>query len=156
MFVRDWMSTPALSVPADTPAEMALGFMESRGLHRVPVVERGALVGMATKDDLVRVVGLSDRGHRPKNPIIGDIMTKRPPAITPGATLEEAARKMLHYNLDGLPVAQEGRLLGILTKSDFFRVFLGTRGLGEIPNDSPFELQPKVEPNEWEMQSAGG
>jgi CBS domain-containing protein len=154
------MSTPALSVPADAPIEMALGFMEAHGLHRVPVVETGVLVGMATKDALVRAVESIARGHRPPKALfVSDLATKAPPTIGPETTLEEAARLMVRHNVEGLAVVQGGRLVGILTKSDFFRVFLGLCGLGGATNvwlsEAAVTKSATEEPFPWEMQSAG-
>ena len=47
-----------------------------------------------------------------------DIMTAAPVTVTPGTTLHDAAKLLLDGHFNGLPVVEEGRLVGMLTQSD--------------------------------------
>ena len=53
MFVRNWMSAPAIALTAGVTASSALAFMEKRRIRRLPVVEDGKLIGIVTKSDLL-------------------------------------------------------------------------------------------------------
>ena len=77
-----------------------------------------------------------------------DIMTLDPVTVSPSATLREAARLLLNGRFNGLPVVEEGRLVGMLTQSDLisldkklespgFFLLLG----GYIPLQMPGRLQ---------------
>jgi CBS domain-containing protein len=55
---------------------------------------------------------------------VGDVMTYRPLAVSRSTTLAEAARLFDEYDFHCLPVAEEGALLGVLTKFDFLRAFV--------------------------------
>ena len=103
-----------------------------------------------------------------------DIMTPRPVTVTPQTTLREAAKLLLNGHFNGLPVAEEGRLVGMLTQSDlisldkklempsFFLLLGGAIPLqmpgkferdlrrmaaatvGEIMSTSPFSITPQT------------
>ena len=49
-------------------------------------------------------------------------MTYSPVTISPSATIQEAAERMLEYQVSGLPVVRGNQLVGILTESDIFRL----------------------------------
>src|SRR5262245_8428335 len=121
MFVRTWMSAPAVVVPPVAPAHAALGFMEKRKIRRLPVVENGRLVGIVTRADLE---GAKDRK-------VEDAMTRAPLTVGPDDTLERAAATMFRNKVSGLPVVEEGRVVGILTESDLFRALCRMLGFGE-------------------------
>jgi CBS domain-containing protein len=58
--VGDAMSAPAITVEAERSLALAAGLMLDHGLNRLPVVERGELVGIVTRHDLVRAFARSD------------------------------------------------------------------------------------------------
>ncbi len=131
MFVRNWMSAPAVVIPPVVPVGAALGFMEKRGIRRLPVVEDGKLVGIVTKSDLLAHLGGRKAGRRKSEDTVADLMTRSPLTVTSGDTLETAAQLMLKKKISGLPVIDEGQVVGILTESDLFRALCEMLGLGE-------------------------
>ncbi len=52
------------------------------------------------------------------------IMTRDPIKVSPDAPITEAAQLMLKYKVGGLPVCDGGKLVGIITDSDLFRMIL--------------------------------
>ena len=50
-----------------------------------------------------------------------DVMTRNVISITPDATVLQAARKMLEHHISGLPVVDDGKLVGVLSEGDFLR-----------------------------------
>lgn len=125
MFVRNWMSSPAITVVPDTAAFDAVRLMEVRRIRRLPVLQEGRLVGIVTKSDLQAAIGLSCRPEaairKSRHIRVRKIMTPRPIVIDPHDTLEMAAQVMLRKSISGLPVVSDGKLLGIVTESDIFR-----------------------------------
>jgi CBS domain-containing protein len=57
---------------------------------------------------------------------LNQIMTRQPVTVTDTTTIQEAARLMLQRKISGLPVVKEGRLVGIITESDIFRLVVRT------------------------------
>ena len=72
MFVRSFMSSPVVTLPADTRAIDALELMQAKKIRRVPITENGRLTGILTLGDLQAVLGLQEhsvrRALRKKNP----------------------------------------------------------------------------------------
>jgi predicted transcriptional regulator len=127
MFVRNWMSAPAVVIPPAAAAGATLGFMEKRGIRRLPVVEDGRLVGIVTKSDLQAAPGSGPAREIP----VADVMTRSPLTADPDETLEEATKKMLDRKVSGLPVVDGGAVVGIITESDLFRALASMLGIGE-------------------------
>jgi len=51
--------------------------------------------------------------------LVKDVMTERVITIAPSASLKDAARLMLEHGISGLPVVEEGRVVGVLSDRDF-------------------------------------
>ncbi len=120
MIVSERMSSPVVTVPADTDFQTALALMQRRKLRRLPVVDgKGALVGIVAERDLL----LAATRFLQSRVEISDIMKKRVVTVTPGATLKDAAHLMLEHKVGGLPVVEGGVLAGMITESDIFRRF---------------------------------
>ncbi len=131
MFVKEWMSVPAVCVLPDVPVRMALGLMERRKVRRLPVVEGGALVGIVTLSDLLKVVNRSDGVPSGIDLPIERVMTKNPITIKTDDPLDVAARIMIRLRVSGLPVMEEGRVRGVITESDLFRAMAQVMGFVE-------------------------
>ena len=131
--VRDWMTAEPVSAGPDMTLPDALQLMRARGIRRLPVCEKGKLVGMVTRGDL--------RGAQPSEATslsifelhylvgritLSQIMTRHPVTVTPATTIGDAANIMLQRKISGLPVMQAERLVGIITESDIFRLVVKT------------------------------
>jgi acetoin utilization protein AcuB len=128
MFVRNWMSAPAISLTPEATASAALAFMEKHRIRRLPVVEEGRLVGIVTRSDLM---GAGKLHHVDKVTTVANVMTRKPRSVQESDTLETAASLMLGQKISGLPVMDGDRLVGIITESDLFRALCGMLGIGE-------------------------
>jgi acetoin utilization protein AcuB len=131
MFVRNWMSAPALVVPPVAPVAAALSFMENRRIRRLAVVEDGRLVGIVTRGDLVGVLGHGGKVALNPELTVGDVMTPKPIVVQREDTIETAAHVMLKAKVAGLPVMDGERLVGMITESDLFRAMCNLMGVGE-------------------------
>lgn len=131
MLVKLWMGTDVVTVgPEQTIAE-AKKLMHDRRIRRLPVVEGQALVGVVSQHDLKKVMpsildaqGESEAQFVAENTEIRTVMTPSPITIGPDDTLVEAARKMRRNKIDGLPVVENRKLVGILSISDILDAFL--------------------------------
>jgi acetoin utilization protein AcuB len=99
--------------------------MREGGCRRLPVVDRGRLVGIITDRDLRRAANspFVVREQWYDNFIldhieVGSCMTPDPLTIEPTATIAEAARMMRNHKVGGLPVVAAGQLVGIITETD--------------------------------------
>lgn len=128
MFVRNWMSAPAIVLGPEVTASAALAFMDKRRIRRVPVVQDGRLVGMVTKSDLL---GAGSKPHVSGITRIAHVMAPKPIAIQNEETLEAAAQIMLKNKISGVPVMDGDKVVGIITESDLFRALCGMLGIGE-------------------------
>ena len=111
-----------------TPEELLIQArvrMQKGAFRRLPVVRNGLLVGIITDGDMREHAGYLDRTE------VKVAMSERPVTVTPATTLETAAQILLARKIGGLPVVENGRLLGIITTSDVLQAFLDVMGASE-------------------------
>lgn len=131
MFVRNFMSSPVVTLPSETRAIDALELMQAKKIRRIPVMEDGHLTGILTLSDLQAVLGLQEHSIRRAATKLGDLMTREVRTVAPDDPLERAARTMLDHEVSGLPVLDGGRVVGIITESDVFLAFTRIMGIME-------------------------
>ena len=103
--------------PNDTLAK-ALEMMEAGGFRRLPVVEGRELIGILTERDLRQ-----HRGHL-ESTKVSAAMSAPVNSVGPHSTVQQASRLILHKGVGGLPVVDNGYLIGIITTTDLIRAFL--------------------------------
>src|SRR3990172_1954908 len=67
--------------------------------------------------------------------IARDIMQAKPRSVSPETTLPELQRTLLSAKMSGFPVVQDGRLVGVVSRSDVVRQLSVEQSLGEILSD---------------------
>jgi acetoin utilization protein AcuB len=121
MLVRNRMSRPAVTIRQDADFQKALSLMQEKKLRRLPVVDDdGQLVGIIVERDLL-VAAMRYLQSRVE---ISDVMTRNVVSVGPDTDLNEVARMMLERKIGGLPVVENGQLVGIITESDIFKRFV--------------------------------
>jgi acetoin utilization protein AcuB len=121
MFVRTRMSSPPVTIREDADFQQALQLMQERRLRRLPVLDRAdRLVGIVVERDLLLAASRFPASHVE----LDDFMTHEVVTATPEMTLTEAAATMLERRISGLPVVDQGRVVGIITESDIFKRFV--------------------------------
>lgn len=128
--VKDWMTTDPITITPKTTLPEAHRLMLQHNIRRLPVMEKGTIVGIVTLGDVrgAEPSGATSLSIWEVNYLISklrieQIMTPRPFTISEEATLGEAAQMMLKYKVSGLPVvSKEGAVVGIITESDIFRM----------------------------------
>jgi acetoin utilization protein AcuB len=125
--VQDWMTENPAVVSPDATLAAAYDLMLEREVRRLPVVDHD-LVGIITLGDIIRhaPVAVEDADTETRLLLtakcVRDVATYDPITINPSATIQEAAERMLEYQVSGLPVVRNGKVIGIITESDIFRL----------------------------------
>jgi acetoin utilization protein AcuB len=136
MLVGRRMTRSVITMEPDTSMEEALNLMHREHIRRVPVVDKhGALVGIITEMQLLQA-SPSDATTLSKFEIAGlmnkvkieSLMTKNVITVTEDTPLEEAAGIMVDKKIGGLPVVQGEKVVGIITETDLFKIFLEMLG----------------------------
>jgi acetoin utilization protein AcuB len=125
MLVGKRMSQNLVTVTAEDLLIQARLRMQKGGFRRLPVVSDGELVGIITDRDTREHAGYLDRTE------VKAAMSKKPVTVTPATTLETAAQILLKRKIGGLPVVENGRLVGMITTSDVLQAFLDVMGASE-------------------------
>ena len=127
MFVKDVMTTNVVSVPSTTTVPEAQGIMRAHRIERLPVVDRRKLVGIITKDRLLRALpspsisfSRQQLTYRIAKLQVGEIMQRDVVTATPDTTVEEAVMIGQTNRIGSLPVIEGDNLIGIVTTNDFF------------------------------------
>lgn len=123
--VADIMTPNPVTVIPRNAIRTAINLMREGGYRRLPVVDRGRLVGIITDRDLRRAANspFVVREQWYDNFIldhieVGSCMTPDPLTIEPTAPIADAARLMRNHKIGGLPVVADGQLVGIITDTD--------------------------------------
>lgn len=123
--VADIMTPNPVTVTPRNAIRTAINLMREGGYRRLPVVDRGRLVGIITDRDLRRAANspFVVREQWYDNFIldhieVGSCMTPNPLTIEPSTPIAEAARMMRNHKIGGLPVVADGQLVGIVTETD--------------------------------------
>jgi acetoin utilization protein AcuB len=135
MFVGDRMSRPVISVTPDTPINDALAMFRNEHIRRAPVMRDGKLVGIISEGDLLNAAPSSattlsvwETHYLISKVKVKDVMSKKVITVAKDTPIEEAARIMADKKIGGLPVVDFDRVVGMITETDLFKVFLELMG----------------------------
>lgn len=116
--ISDLMSFPVFSVGSDTSMAEVAKILRQRGCTGLPIVDQGRLLGVISRRDF-RKVRREDQLQAP----VKAYMSKQVITIEPGKSPIQAARIMVRHDIGRLPVVEDGRIIGIITRSDAMRYF---------------------------------
>jgi acetoin utilization protein AcuB len=149
MLVRERMSSKPATVTADMPITEALRLLRDRQVRRLPVLDaQGNLIGIVSEKDLLYAspspatsLSIYEMHYLLARLQVREVMATEVITVEPDVPVEEAARIMVDHKIGGLPVMEAGRMVGIITQTDIFEVFLelfgarqrGLRLMVEIP-----------------------
>jgi len=130
MKVREYMKSPVFTVTPDTLVNNALETMQEKHVRRLPVVEKGKLVGLVTRNILREAVpatpapltlwGLHYELSRMK---VRDVMMTDVIAVHPDDTIKEVVALSEKHEIGTFPVVDDnGNLVGILTNTDLLHI----------------------------------
>lgn len=128
--VSDWMTRDVIAIDPGTSLTDAHHLMREKRIRRLPVVDHRKVVGIVTLGDIraaepsmASSLSVWEVNSLLDNLKVSEFMTRKPMTIDRNASIGEAATLMLENKFSGLPVVDgEGRLVGIITESDIFRL----------------------------------
>ena len=138
MLVGERMSKPVITIPPDMSISDALNLMKKERIRRTPVVKDGKLAGIVSDKDLlnaspspVTTLSIWEMNYLLSKVTVSEIMSKNVMTVTEDTPIEQAARIMADNKIGGLPVMRDGHVIGIITETDLFKVFLELLGARE-------------------------
>ena len=135
MLVGERMSRPVITVTADSPIMEAFDLLKRENIRRAPVIKGGKLVGIISDHDLLNAspsqattLSVYELPYLLGKIKVQDVMTTLVISVTEDTPIEEAARIMADNKLGGLPVLRDDHIVGMITETDLFKIFLELMG----------------------------
>jgi acetoin utilization protein AcuB len=135
MLIETWMTRRVQAVKPLDSIQHARELMESHRINQLPVLVDGRLVGIITDRDLRdaypsvfdsprrRKHHAVDPEAEPASITVETVMTPHVVTLEPKDAVVEAARRMRRERIGAIPIAEKGKLVGIITRSDVLDAF---------------------------------
>jgi acetoin utilization protein AcuB len=145
--VRDYMTADPTTLGPDDPLLQAVLTVRSLSIRHIPIVKDGLLVGLVTDRDLGRaspsILGRTSQEEynlvfQQNN--ISRVMVKNPTTVSPDDLLGDAVTILQENKWGCVPVAEDGKLVGILTITDVLRYTLSTLETSGSGNSITLEI----------------
>jgi len=127
--VKDSMTAPVISISSETALSDARKIMTEKKVRRLPVVDGDKLVGIVSFTDVLEAklataesLNIWELSQQVLTMQVKDVMTTEVRSVEQDATISDAARVMLEQKVSGIPVTDNGKLVGMITESDLFRL----------------------------------
>lgn len=139
--ISEWMTPNPVTITPDTTLPEAHRIMKERSIRRLPIVANGQLIGIVTLGDVrgaepsgATSLSIWEINYLVSRLRVTEIMTPDPVVVNVDSPVSRAAHLMLKYKVSGLPVVDyDGRLVGIITESDIFRMVARDWQLETVP-----------------------
>jgi len=138
MRIKDVMTRNPVTVDSETLVLDAQKIMKESNIRRLPIVDKGKLVGIVTKHDLLEAtpspatsLSVFELNYLLAKMKVKEIMKKNPVTITPDTPFEEALKLGQEKKIGSFPVVENGKLVGITTESDIIRFVTRVLGIKE-------------------------
>jgi acetoin utilization protein AcuB len=135
MFVGERMSRPVISVSPEDPINEVLAMFRNEHIRRAPVMKEGKLAGIVSERDLLNAspssattLSVWELNYLISKVKVKDVMTKKVITVDVDTPIEEAARIMADKKIGGLPVVSSGKVVGMITETDLFKILLELMG----------------------------
>jgi len=141
MTVGRVMTHNPFTVETGTSILDARSLMRREKIGRLPVIDRHKkLVGIVSEKDLLHAspsaattLDVYEMASLLARLVVDKVMTRDVITVTPDTAVEDAARLMVDHRIGGMPVLEGDRIVGIVTETDIFKLFIehfGTRQRG--------------------------
>jgi CBS domain-containing protein len=134
MKVRDIMTTQVITVKEDQTRQQAAALMARYRISGLPVIdEEGQVTGIVTEHD---IIGRQGR-------LVREIMTRGLISVSEDTDLEDVAHILVNRRIRRLPVLNQGRLVGIVSRADLVRE-VATRWICDVCGEVAHGEMPPV------------
>ncbi|MFZ0890421.1 MAG: universal stress protein [Candidatus Binataceae bacterium] len=116
--VARWMTTNPVTAAPDEKLSQVQARMREGDFRSMPVLKEGKLVGIVTDRDLRNHTGYLE------NTEVKMAMSEALVTVTPTTPVAEAARLLVERKVGGLPVVDDGNLVGVISTTDILRAFV--------------------------------
>jgi CBS domain-containing protein len=145
MIVKDFMTSNVITCSPTNSVQDAANIMADKGFSIIPIVsDDNQLLGVLTESDFVgkevnvphALVSLKQLFGKTyhlneiekvyqdvKLTALEKVMTKKVRTVKPESTLSSVVDTMVSYHLKRLPVLEDGKLVGIITRKDLLKAF---------------------------------
>jgi len=127
MKIRDIMSYNVITIPSNTSIAQAKRIMTAHRIKRLPVVDRGKLVGIVTERSIERVspskatsLSIWELGYLLDKTLVKEIMQKDVVTVSPDMDAEEVVAIAQKHKVGSVIVIEDGAVVGIVTSDDLF------------------------------------
>ena len=138
MLVGERMKYPVITVPPEMSLVDAVNLMKKEHIRRTPVVKDGKLIGIVSEKDLMNAspsaatsLSVWEISYLLSKITVNEIMTRNVITVSEDTPIEEAARIMADNSIGGLPVMRGDKLVGIISETNLFKIFLELMGARE-------------------------
>ena len=121
--ISDYMDREVPTLAPETRVLDAVDFLLDNKVTGAPVVDSGGtLVGIITETDLLKLVTEGIQAEPPAAQTVAEYMTKEVITVTPDVDIYYVAGLFIANRFRRLPVVEEGRIVGAITRYDLLRV----------------------------------
>jgi acetoin utilization protein AcuB len=135
MLVGERMSRPVIAITRDMPIHDALALFKKEKIRRAPVLKDGKLVGIISDKDLLNAspsqatsLSVWEMNYMLSKITVKAVMTRKVLTVQADTPVEEAARLMADNKIGGVPVMKGDKVVGMITETDLFKIFLELMG----------------------------
>lgn len=142
--VRDVMTEDIIHVSKDTSLEHIMYLMEKYSITKIPVLENGKLIGVVTDGEIVEKLGsLRTREISPARLHASSVMVREFETVTPDTPLKDILKTVGQPGLTMLPVIENDKLVGVVTKADLLYLVEDERPVKEIMTRNVMAVAPE-------------
>lgn len=141
--VKDAMTVAPITTTPDTPLWKLEQLFEQHDFNGIPVLDRqGRLAGMVTKFDLLKAFILTTDSPVPHYDDIikqtaDTVMIRDPQTVGPDMPLTRLLQELVEMRTKSLPVVQDGRLVGIVSREDVLKALRRATSHRLPPSEDP-------------------
>ena len=107
---EELMTTRIVSVNSSTAIKEAISKMKKSQISQMPVIDDSKLIGMVSESIIL------DALLKSKGKLVKEVMQEAPPIVSKATSIQVVSNLLKHYPI--VVVSEEGRLVGLITKSD--------------------------------------
>lgn len=146
MKIKHWMTSNPLTVKPDTLLMDAAKLMREHQIRRLPVVERGRVVGMLTHRNIMEAspssatsLSVWELNYLMSKLSVAEVMRKDPVCVSPEDSVMEVIQTGHEKGIGAFPVVERGRLVGIVTETEIYQAVVTL--FGDPGQESIIELE---------------